>query len=173
MMRQKAAWMILVAPLFLMGLSCPPGDPDDGRVPVVCFGPDPQALRIEFRLIEATTATSGRVEIKGIVDNYGMEEFRSGQGQQSAQLFEGNTLVAENLLVEHEFLNLALDETISVEYERDWDTADEFLPSEYTLYVNLDPDIFIDGNEQNDDCNTNNNMLQRSTTDINALFSGG
>ena len=169
MVCRKAVLMMLVAPLFLMGGSCPP----DNGAPMLCFGPDPRAITIEFRLVAATSATTGRVEIKGIVDNYGTEEFRSGASQQSVQLYEGTTLVAENMVAEHEFQNIALDETISVEYERDWDTGDEFVPSKYTLYVNLDNDIFMDGNEENDDCNTNNNLLELDTTGINDLFSAG
>ena len=150
MLSQVASAALLL--VLVLSLGCPAAQ---------CNGPDPRAYQIEFSLVSSTSPPYGRIEIKGTADNYGTEEFVSGEGQQSLQLYEGSTLVSEQ-----PFQNLALDETVEVTYERDWSLSSEFLPSSYQIVIAYDPDILMDGNEDNDDCNTNNNTLTRSTSGI-------
>jgi hypothetical protein len=40
----------------------------------------------------------------------------------------------------------------------------------YRLAIAYDPDIFIDGNEENDDCDLGANSLELTAAEINALF---
>lgn len=71
------------------------------------------------------------------------------------------------------FQNLAPAQEVNLVYERNWDAASpaegEFPPT-YRLLIGYDPDILLDGNPNNDDCNSNNNQLERSGADVNALF---
>lgn len=127
-------------------------------------------MSIDYTLLEQTSTTTGRVEIKGIVDNYGSQAFMSGEGQQAAQLWEVDAGGQSKMVSSVEFQNLALNETVEVTYERDWSTADEFPPQSYRLLLSYDPDILLDGNPNNDDCNPNNNTRTRSTSGIGALF---
>ena len=136
-----------------------------GCPPARCAGPDPQATAINYTLLSTTTSTSGDVRITGVVTNRGMESFLSSQGQQAAYLYEGSELVATQ-----EFINLAVDATVEVSYERNWSTQDEFRPPSYTVLIAYDPDIYIDGNDNNDDCNSNNNDFARGTSGLDDLF---
>ena len=75
-----------------------------------------------------------------------------------------------------QFEDLAAGGEITVSFERAWDAsspAEGEFPPTYTLRISFDPDIFIDGNEQNDDCRTSNNRLERSGSGINDLFTSG
>jgi hypothetical protein len=130
-----------------------------------CSGPDPRAVEIEYELVRQDTDTSGRIRVTGTVDNHGRVAFSSSSGQQSVVLYEGDAIVATE-----DFVNLLIDEEITVTYERDWSLSDEFLPTQYKLMLSYDPDIYIDDNELNDDCNTNNNEVTEDTSGITALF---
>jgi hypothetical protein len=130
--------------------------------------PDPLADSIQLRLLSQTTPFQGRVRITGIVRNDGAV-FDSNAGQQSAALYEEVPGVGSRRVSLREFEDLAPGESISLSYEREWDTAIEFQPS-YRLEISYDPDIFIDGNPRNDDCDQDNNQLERSGEDVNALF---
>ena len=58
-------------------------------------------------------------------------------------------------------------------YEREWNssspTEGEF-PPDYIVKISYDPDILIDGNPDNDDCNPGNNEVTRSGAGINTLL---
>lgn len=136
-----------------------------GCPPERCAGCDPRAAAIQFERVSTMTPTSGMVRITGVVTNWGQSPFVSGQGQQSVLLYEGGDLVAQQ-----PFTNLAVDASVEVVYEREWSTQDEFRPPLYTMMLSYDPDIFIDGNASNDDCNLDNNDRSRSTSGLDALF---
>jgi hypothetical protein len=72
-----------------------------------------------------------------------------------------------------QFVNLAPGATETVAYERAWNSSSpsegEFPPS-YRLLITYDPDIYMDGNPENDDCDLSNNQMDRSGTGINELF---
>lgn len=46
----------------------------------------------------------------------------------------------------------------------------EFPPT-YTLLISYDPDIYLDANKNNDDCNRNNNKKELTGAEINRLWS--
>jgi hypothetical protein len=58
-----------------------------------------------------------------------------------------------------------------VSYETLWDVAFEFPPS-YRLAIGYDPDIFTDGNEENDDCDLEGNSRELRGVQVDALFDG-
>ncbi|NHF61447.1 hypothetical protein FK220_018990 [Flavobacteriaceae bacterium TP-CH-4] len=110
--------------------------------------------------------------IKNIADN-----FVSGTGQQKVYLYERSlgtpTDQPGNLVAERSFTNLAAGETLEVSFSRAWNAsspAEGEFPPEYILYIGYDPDIYIDGNEHNDDTNTSNDELLESGMAINDLF---
>ena len=47
-----------------------------------------------------------------------------------------------------------------------WLPSEEFQAG-YELMISYDPDIFIDGNERNDDCQMSNNRISISAAEIN------
>jgi hypothetical protein len=141
--------------------------------------PDIAAIEIRFQIIRRDTQFKGRVRITAIVKNIGGKAFSSGPNQAVALLYQlppgvpcatatGGTIVAQQ-----EIRTLAVGSTIQLVFEREWNSSSpnegEF-PSCYRLLISLDPDIYMDGNPDNDDCTQDNNRLDRSGTEINALF---
>lgn len=136
--------------------------------------PDPAAHEIRFQIVKSYTQFKKRIRITGIVKNIGKKAFVSGPNQAAAQLYEIPLGAASGRMVaQRAFRNLAPGATISVPYERDWNSSSpsegEFPPN-YKLIITYDPDIYMDANKQNDDCGRNNNTKQRSGTDINAMI---
>ena len=158
-MRMKVPLLVVALSVFAMsGLTCPedcePGDPN--------LAVD----RIDFTLVTQASPTTGTVRIDGVVENKGGSTFDSGAGQQSVQLYEGTAITP---VAQQNFEDLAVGATVTVSYTLDWTTSTEFPPT-YRVYINLDPDIFIDGNPNNDDCPTVDNAMERPGSDINDLF---
>jgi hypothetical protein len=150
-----------------------PGQIRPGTIRRAC--PDPAAHEIRFQIVRRDSQFNGRVRITAIVKNVGGKAFASGPNQAAAHLYQmpagatsGGTLVAQR-----NFQNLAPGATISVSYERDWRSSSpnegEFPPT-YRLLISYDPDIYMDDNKDNDDCNQNNNKKDRSGSGINDLF---
>jgi len=135
--------------------------------------PDPAVEKIDFTIISRTSKFSGRVRISGVVKNIGLEPYISGPNQQAVYLYEGPMGGTARLVAQKKFQNLNPGQQVIVTYERNWDAASpsegEFPPS-YKVIIAYDPDIRLDGNPKNDDCNINNNQKERSGADINALF---
>lgn len=139
------------------------------------FCPDPAAYEIRFEIVNRTSQFNGRVRITGIVKNVGGKAFKSGPHQAKAYLYQlppgattGGTIVAQR-----EFTNLAVDATFSLTYERNWrssSAAEGEFPPTYRLLITYDPDIYMDNNKDNDDCNQGNNKKDRSGSEINDLF---
>jgi hypothetical protein len=140
---------------------------------------DPAAVEIRFDIVRRYSQFRGRIRITGVVKNIGSKAFQSGPGQAKAYLYQlppgvpcpnatGGTVVAEK-----GFTNLAPGAVITVSWERDWNSSSpsegEF-PNCYRLLISYDPDIYIDGNDNNDDCNQNNNKKDRSGTEINDML---
>jgi hypothetical protein len=130
--------------------------------------PNPAAHRIDFRILNRTSQFRGQVQITGVVKNLGNAAYISNPNQQSIHLYEGSRLVTQK-----PFQNLTPGQEVTVTYTRSWDASSpsegEFPPT-YKLLIVYDPDIRLDGNPRNDDCNAANNQKQRSGADINALF---
>ncbi|MBU0483890.1 MAG: hypothetical protein KKB30_05185 [Proteobacteria bacterium] len=135
--------------------------------------PDPAADVIDFWIVNRGTQFAGTVEIKGTVKNVGTASYESRANQQMAQLYEAPLGGAGRLVASQSFQNLTAGQTVTVSYSRQWNASSpsegEFPPN-YRLLVVYDPDISMDGNAKNDDCNGVNNQKERSGADINALF---
>lgn len=135
--------------------------------------PDPAVQRIDFAIVSKTSQFSGKVRITGVVKNVGFEPYISGPNQQEVFLYEGPMGGTPRLVARQKFQNLNPGQEVRVVYERNWDASSpaegEFPPS-YKVIITYDPDIRMDGNPKNDDCNMNNNQKERSGTEINALF---
>jgi len=131
--------------------------------------PDPAVEAIDMEIVSLTSRFEGQVRITGRMKNLG-GPFDSGAGQQSLQLYEQYT---GGLVAHVDFEDLDLGETLEVSYVRHWNASSpsegEF-PPKYMVVISYDPDIYMDGNERNDDCNSDNNVLERSGWDINDLF---
>jgi len=136
---------------------------------------DPAATEIRFEIVRRDSQFTGRIRITGEVKNIGNKAFQSGPNQAAAYLYQlppgatsGGTLVAQQ-----PFTDLAVGNALNVSWERDWNSSSpsegEF-PYSYRLLIVYDPDIYMDANKENDDCNGNNNQKDRSGSDINAML---
>ncbi|GAQ94575.1 hypothetical protein TAGGR_1759 [Thermodesulfovibrio aggregans] len=135
--------------------------------------PDLVAEKIEFTIVSRTGKFSGKVRITGVVKNAGSEPYISGPNQQAVHLYEFIPGGSPRLVAKKNFQNLNPGQQITVTYERNWDaasTSEGEFPSSYRVVIVYDPDIRMDGNPKNDDCNLNNNEKERSGADINRLF---
>lgn len=142
----------------ILGMDC---IPPELREQLDC--PNPAATALSVEVLSRDNGT-GTIRLTGTVRNIGLRTFDSSAGQQSAQVWEGSTVVATE-----PFTDLAPNESLTVTYETTWTRSSEF-QADYTLRIAYDPDIFIDGNEQNDDCNTEDNERTLSATQINSEF---
>ncbi len=142
-------------------------------------GIDPAAFEIRFEIVRRDSQFRGRIRITGVVKNIGNKAFQSDPNQAAAYLYQlppgvppatatGGTIVAQQKIS-----NLAPGATINLSWERDWNSSSpnegEFPPS-YRLLISYDPDIYMDANKNNDDCNQNNNKKERSGTEINDML---
>lgn len=136
---------------------------------------DLAADSLDFKLVRRDCEFSGLVRITGVVKNVGKGNFDSGRGQQSAALYQdGPTGTASKTPVARvQFEDLAAGETVEVTYDRTWNASSpnegEFPPT-YRLQILWDPDILIDGNDNNDDTNPSNDKITRSGSDINDMI---
>ena len=135
---------------------------------------DLEAHKIDFEIIPGSRdGFQGRVKVTGTVKNVGQTTFDSVPGQQEAYLYEIPPGGLPLLVARQVFEDLDPNNVAKVIYERDWDSSSpaegEFPPS-YRLELLYDPDIYIDGNPNNDDCNSRNNRMERLGEDINFLF---
>ena len=142
---------------------------DDDATPTPII--DLEAERISFSL-ETLTEFTGNATITGTVTNIG-DNFSSGTGQQAILLYEkplgASSLLPEHLVATLEFVNLGANESLNVSYTRFWSRSEEF-PPDYVLVISYDPDLFLDGNESNDDTNHDNNSVTESGFAIHDLF---
>lgn len=144
---------------------------DPSKLKLTC--PDPAVQSIKFDIASRTSEFEGRVKIVGTIKNVGTANFESGPGQQELQLWETNPGGSPRLVATKPFEKLAKDEIIFVQYERDWNSsspAEGEFPPTYKLVISYDPDINIDDNKKNDDCETENNSMEQSGAEINTLF---
>ena len=126
--------------------------------------------------VEPTSQFAGNATITGIVKNIG-DNFSSGSGQQTILLYERSsgtpTTQLGNLVASLAFTTLSPDETLEVSYTRPWNSsspAEGEFPPEYILIISYDPDLYIDGNVNNDDSNHTNDELIVSGSIINTMF---
>ncbi|MCG8407236.1 MAG: hypothetical protein MI923_18720 [Phycisphaerales bacterium] len=162
-MKSKVLFFVLLASTFGMSdMNCP-------NIGTIAIGgsecpeglSNPAVDRIDFRRVDGTL---DMVRITGVVENKGSGDFSSGEGQQTIQLYEGVELVAQQA-----FENLAAGATASISHTRTWETGNEFAPT-YRVLIVYDPDIYIDANADNDDCQPSDNALARDGVEIDDLF---
>lgn len=136
---------------------------------------DPAAFEIRFDIVRRDSRFQGRVRITGVVKNIGNKAFQSGSNQAAAYLYQlpPGATSGGNIVAQQQFTNLAVGETLNLIWERDWNSSSpsegEF-PNSYRLIISYDPDIYMDANKDNDDCNGNNNQKDRNGSEINDLL---
>jgi len=129
---------------------------------------DPAADSLTFQVLSRDRAhpTQGRIRLTGMVKNVGNVAFESDPRQASAQLTEQSPGGRPAIRAQQNIANLAPNATITLTHELAWDTAREFPPT-FTLLLSYDPDIYLDANKKNDDCNQNNNRKELTGEQIN------
>ena len=134
--------------------------------------PDLKAAGIHFRLVQKFTQFRGNVKITGTVKNISSTNFRSSN-QGAVMLYEIVPGATPRVVASRSISNLDAGRSISVSYTRHWNISSpaegEFPPS-YRVCVIYDPDIALDSNKLNDDCNSRNNCAERSGVAIAKLF---
>ncbi len=133
--------------------------------------PDLAAHQIQFQKLSGGQY-SGRVRIKGIVKNVGKQHFYTNPSQMSVILYEVHPGGRPRVVAKRSFASIPAGRTASVYFDRNWSTSHEFPPS-YRLCVTYDPDIKLDSNPKNDDCNSANNCKTRQGSEVNLLFRRG
>ncbi len=120
------------------------------RMPFLKFR-DPAAERID---VEVLSHISGRMRVTGTIRNRGNADFESGKNQAGVHLYRDGIPIASQT-----FESLKAGETLSVSHEFTGPGGD--IPPTFKLMIMYDPDIFIDGNPNNDDAVATNNVLSR------------
>ena len=144
--------------------------PGDIQIPekLLKRGIDLAVSEIRFSILNRKDNFGGTVKIEAVVKNVGSLNYSSGANQQVVLLYEDVPGAASRLVASRTFQNLPVNGSTIVSYSRAWRISDEFPPS-YTAVIVFDPDIYIDGNTNNDDENNSNNRLTRQGSDINGL----
>lgn len=100
----------------------------------------------------------------GDIRNIGSADYRSGSNQQGITLYQGTRAYQVQA-----FTNLRRGAAIPFQAHVQHIVGGEFV-SNFTLAIDFDPDIFIDGNPANDDCNAGNNRQVYSRTALANAF---
>lgn len=135
-----------------------------------CPGVDPVVASFQAKLVNRYSSTRGRVQLTAKIKNYGMQDFVSRAGQQSIQMIRDWGYGRPDSLRSRDFAQLNRTETITLTYSLDWTLSNEFPPEKFTVYIGLDPDIYMDGNKLNDDCRQGNNVRHITREQVDALF---
>ncbi len=160
--------MIILA---IAALSCDDDDTISEPPPTI----DLEATSIDFSLANQDDFVADAT-ILGTITNT-QDDFVSGSGQQAILLYErslgtptGNPGVE---VARVNFTTLGAGETLTISYTRTWNAsspAEGEFPPDYRILISYDPDLLIDGNDDNDDDNVSNDELTRSGQGINQLF---
>ena len=129
---------------------------------------DPAAESLTFVILSRDKAhpTRGRINLTGVVKNLGNATFESNPNQARAQLARVPSAGPPAMLSATDIAILRAGASIRLGATVDWDTAQEF-PPRFVLSLTYDPDIRLDANFRNDDCNTNNNSRELTADQIN------
>lgn len=129
---------------------------------------DPAIAEFQVGIIQRDPANrfAGRVQFKAVLKNVGNQDFVTGPNQQAVQIHSGRTLLKNEA-----FGNLRVGEVKIIAVIVPWNAATEF-QEPVTARIVYDPDIFIDGNTRNDDCNRSNNSKSIQPEQVNRLFTG-
>ena len=130
---------------------------------------DLAAVSLEFT-VEKISETVGNVTLTGTVKNVGDAAYRTNGGQQTIELVQKPISGPSTVLASKDFEDLDVGATVEIEYTvQNWRTSTEFIPS-FVLRISFDPDLYIDGNLENDDADQDNNSIERPGQEINELF---
>ncbi|MFO0965120.1 MAG: hypothetical protein U0793_05985 [Gemmataceae bacterium] len=156
MFRSRWASAIPVATLLLLftshGRACAQVDPAVTDLHVIVKGPAPHGFI--------------NIEIVGTVKNIGKKAFVSSKGQQSIRLYASRSGHPPVPVLEKTFTTLKAGASITINYPRTWETEAKLLP-DFILQIDLDPDIYADGNPRNDDVDQSNNRRTLTAGAIN------
>jgi hypothetical protein len=135
-----------------------------GSPAAICSKPDLVPEKIQLELISRTTPHRGRVRITGIVRNVGSKTFISNAALPNRSYVALQEWTSRKRLVGQQyFQDLRPGQDVKVVFEKDWDTRSSALPSKYVLMIAANADYGCQPHPFD--------SLQRSSTDINALFS--
>lgn len=109
---------------------------------------------------------SGRIQAKAVLKNVGSADYVTRPNQQTVQIYHGS-----RLLTNAPFGNLRAGQVEIITAQLPWNAAEEFQQGLKAL-IAYDPDIRLDGNPRNDDCNMGNNQKTVAPARINRLFTG-
>lgn len=124
--------------------------------------------KINLSIVSRKDNYRGRVKMEVVVKNVGRRNYTTGAEQQVAILYENTPGAGSRAVATKAFGNVAVNGTVKFSYYKDWQTSDEFPPT-YTAVIVFDPDIYIDGNDNNDDSNASNNKKTVEGAQINSL----
>ena len=126
--------------------------------------PNPSAISLDVEVL-TKSGSSGTIRLTGVVRNIGLQPFLSSTGQQSVQLYDSTS----TLLAQVNFTNLTPGQAVTLTYETTWSSSNEFPPT-YQLLISYDPDILLDANPDNDDCDATDNTVSLTGTQVNDAF---
>lgn len=109
---------------------------------------------------------SGRIQAKAVLKNVGSADYVTRPNQQTVQIYHGR-----RLLTNAPFGNLRAGQVKIITAQLPWNAAGEFQQGLKAL-IAYDPDIRLDGNPRNDDCNMGDNQKTVAPARINRLFTG-
>lgn len=146
--------------------------PEGTTIPVALLKKDIDlaAYEIKVTVISASSDSKAKLKIEGRIKNVGRLNYSSGAGQQVALLYEEVPGTAPRLMATKNFQNLAVNASTSFYFTKSWDkTANAEFPPNYFLIVTFDPDLYIDGNNNNDDAVATNNKITKPGSEINEM----
>lgn len=128
--------------------------------------PNPAIVELQVGIIRKTSRFAGTIQLKAVLKNIGNADYVSAPNQQSVQIHHGR-----NLLKNERFGNLRKGEVKIIAVQLPWNAAGEFQDN-MTARIVYDPDIRMDGNPRNDDCNMRDNSKTVRPAQANRLFTG-
>lgn len=129
------------------------------------YCPDPAISKINFKVLNQTGPHTGEIRVQAILKNQGGRDFISGPGQAAVLIYEQHPGAPPTLVVNREFRKLEAGTFKKIAFKRTWNSsspAEGEFPPTYIVTISYDPDIRMDGNKQNDDCNLENNSKKRN-----------
>lgn len=130
--------------------------------------PNPAIVELQVGIIrkDPRNRFQGTIQLKAVLKNIGTANYVSRSNQQSVQIHQGR-----RLLKNERFGNLRKGEVKIIAVQMPWNAAGEFQQNLKASIV-YDPDIRMDGNKQNDDCNMRDNTKTIAPARVNRLFTG-
>ena len=144
-------------------LKRPPGAPGRHLPPLSGGCPDPAVTELRVGWPGRNPDGTYVFRLVAIITNLGRAPFISRSNQQMISFYEGGSLLHSEPWTTS---RLASGEGVSsfVPPLR-WNPSSEFL-ADFSAQITYDPDIFIDGNPQNDDCVMSNNKLLLTVDEV-------